>query len=252
MMRQTGRPIYLHVWPPCGICTSSGSDRFMLHPPGQCRHMTAKTRRLDPTRGIPVARPGPVRYGWRVAIESGACAMTVRGSLEPLVYPVGGRPSRAPAVRESRPPEVPRPRPRSGARSRPWPGPGFSAGHTLQYSFATHLPRPQRRTRRHAEPGRPDVRVVRGRAVSAGACARIRCAISQPIPAGSRLPDRPQAEESKWAYGYQTPGRAVGIGRPASQRLPEYADRPIPSPNCSSAYMRCIGFESVGTGPRER
>jgi len=242
MLRQTGRSVYLHAWPPSGICAGSGSDRLglrrgfvsaMLHPPGQCRYMTAKTRRLGPTRGIAVARPGPVRYGWRVAIETGACAMTLRGSLGPLVYPVGGRPSRAPAIREFRPPEAPRPRPRSGARARPWPGPGCSAGHTLRHSFATHLPRPQRRTRRHAEPGRPDVRVVRGRAASAGACARIRCAISQPIPAGSRLPDRPHAEESKRADGYQTPRRAVGIGRPASQRLPEYADRPIPSPNCS-------------------
>jgi hypothetical protein len=197
MMRQTGRSGHLHVWPAFEICTSSGSYRLglrrgfvsaRLHPPGQCRHMTAKTRRLDPTHGIPVARPGPVRYGWRVAIETDACAMTVRGSLAPLVYPVGGRPSRAPAVRESRPPEAPRPRPRSVARSRPWAGQGFSAGHTLRHSFATHLPRPQRRTRRHAEPGRADVRVVRGRAASAGACARIRCAISQPIPRGHACP----------------------------------------------------------------
>jgi hypothetical protein len=103
----------------------------------------------------------------------------------------------------------------------------------LRHSLATHLPRPEPRTRRRPEPGRPHVRVVRGRAAPAGASARIRCAISQPIPERSRLPDRPQAEESKRADGHQTPRRAVGIGRPASQRLPKYADRPIPSPNCS-------------------
>lgn len=29
---------------------------------------------------------------------------------------------------------------------------------------------------------------------------------------------------------------AIGIGRPASQYLPEYADQPIPGPNSSSAF----------------
>ena len=229
MMRQPGRPVHLHVWPAFEICTSSGSDRFMLHPPGQCRHMTAKTRRLDPTRGIPVARPGPVRYGWRVAIETGACAMTVRGSLGPLVHPVGGRPSRAPAVRESRPPEAPRPRPRSVARSRPWAGPGFSAGHTLRHSFATHLPRPQRRTRRHAEPGRPDVRVVRGRAASAGACARIRCAISQPIPRGHACPIGRKLRKAKgggWVPETAScrRNRPTGLAASAGIRRPAYPE----------------------------
>ena len=36
--------------------------------------------------------------------------MTLRGSLAPLAYPLGGLPSRAPVVRESRPPDAPRPR----------------------------------------------------------------------------------------------------------------------------------------------
>jgi len=36
--------------------------------------------------------------------------MTFRGSLAPLAYLAGGWPSRAPVVRESRPPEAPRPR----------------------------------------------------------------------------------------------------------------------------------------------
>ena len=36
--------------------------------------------------------------------------MTLRGSLAPLAYPVGGWPSRAPVVRESRPPDAPKPR----------------------------------------------------------------------------------------------------------------------------------------------
>ena len=36
--------------------------------------------------------------------------MTFRGSLAPLAYPVGGWPSRAPVVRESRPLDAPRPR----------------------------------------------------------------------------------------------------------------------------------------------
>lgn len=36
--------------------------------------------------------------------------MTLQGSLAPLAYPVGGWPSRAPVVRESRPPDAPKPR----------------------------------------------------------------------------------------------------------------------------------------------
>jgi hypothetical protein len=130
--------------------------------------------------------------------------MTLRGWFAPLAYPVGGQPS---------------------------PG-GLALIPTVRHSLATHLLRPERRTRRRPKPGRSRVRAVRGPAASAGACARIRCAISQPIPAGSRLPDRPQAEENKGAYGYEAPRRAVGIGRTASPHLPEYADRPIPSPNC--------------------
>src|SRR3989338_5157135 len=51
-----------------------------------------------------------MRYSRRVPTEKGARAMTFRGSLAPLAYPVGGWPSRAPVVREARPPDAPRPR----------------------------------------------------------------------------------------------------------------------------------------------
>ncbi|MBI2526902.1 MAG: phage integrase N-terminal SAM-like domain-containing protein [Candidatus Rokubacteria bacterium] len=53
---------------------------------------------------------GPTRYSRRDPTERGARAIAFRGSLALLAYPVGGRPSRALAVRESRPPEAPKPR----------------------------------------------------------------------------------------------------------------------------------------------
>ena len=43
----------------------------------------------------------------------------------------------------------------------------------------------------------------------------------------------------------KTPHWAVGIGRPASQRLPEYADRPIPSPNCGSPDLELASRDVV-------
>ena len=89
------------------------------------------------------------------------------------------------------------------------------------------------RTRGRAQPGRPDVCVVTPLAAFPGACAKIRCQISQPIQARPRLPDRPRGGEETGPDGHQMPCWAAGIGRPASQRLPEFTDRPIPSPNCS-------------------
>src|SRR3989338_1955080 len=50
-----------------------------------------------------------MRYSRRVPTERGDRAMTLRGSLAPLAYPAGGWPSRAPVVRESRPPAAPQP-----------------------------------------------------------------------------------------------------------------------------------------------
>ena len=52
-----------------------------------------------------------MRYRCRAQIERGARAMTLRGPLTPLASPVGGRPSRAPVVREPCPPATPRLRP---------------------------------------------------------------------------------------------------------------------------------------------
>ncbi|HXH05983.1 MAG TPA: integron integrase, partial [Vicinamibacterales bacterium] len=59
---------------------------------------------------IVVARPGPMYYSRRVPTEKGDRAMTLRGSLAPLSYPVGRLPWRAPRVRESHPSDAPRPR----------------------------------------------------------------------------------------------------------------------------------------------
>ena len=89
------------------------------------------------------------------------------------------------------------------------------------------------RTRCHAQPGQPDVCVVTLLTAFPGECAKIRCEISQPIQARPRLPDRPKHGESKTLDAHKTRRGAVGIGRPASQHLPQDADRPIPSPNCS-------------------
>lgn len=160
--------------------------------------------------------------------------MVLLHSGVPGQYTVGAGYRLALAVREAGRPGAPRPRLRlvlfHGKRH---PAGAVAAGVTRG------LPRPpERRTGRHAPPDRPDARVAARRAASAGTCAKIRRTISQPIEAWPRLSDRSQVVECMEPDRLKTPRWAVAIGRPALQGLPECADRPIPSPNCSSARRR--------------
>src|SRR3989304_2203244 len=53
---------------------------------------------------------GPAGGGGRAGAGGGAPPRPFRGSPAPLASPVGGWPSGAPVVRESRPPDAPKPR----------------------------------------------------------------------------------------------------------------------------------------------
>ena len=74
-------------------------------------------------------------------------------------------------------------------------------------------------------------------AASAGAYAKIRCTLSQPTPAWPRQTSRCQDSENTKRDADKMPHWAGGIGRPAPQPLPGYADRPIPSQLDNMAEM---------------
>ena len=165
--------------------------------------------------------------------------MTPSGSLGPAVSTLRGRRACALMVPEASTPEAPGPRLLGRVHEPPLAQ--HDAGPTVD-SPPDLQPPCESRTRGRAQPGRPDVCVVTLLTAFPGGCAKIRCEISQPIQARPRLPDRPQGGEGTGPDRHQMPCRAVRIGQPASQHLPEYADRPIPSPNCTYAEERWLSL----------
>ncbi len=169
-----------------------------------------------------MAKPGLVRHLEDVRAQHQADLAMGAGWVEPPTAPPA-------LVRD----------PSAGRRPRHPNGPGTPRAPGRQHDDDLHAcpePRPGRRP----QPGRPDVCAMTRRAAFAGACAKIRCTSSQPIRASSRVRDRSQGVETMEPDRPRAPHGPIGIGRPASQGLPEYADRPIPSPNCSCrAGVKC-------------